>query len=268
MKRLTSVITALGLTSLAVAGLPLQARSAHLALFGLAEAPVTARQMIAQRSDDNRSDDDRSWWQTLIDGERGDGGRNPFAEKYLNERLCVVSPNNISIGSWSDRPLFVWLDKDDIIKRFEVYDADIAAPIWSDDVGEGTEDGWHVMELTTLTFEPGKTYHFALRQAGEEGHANPADRAKFGVYSAEEVAPVSAALEAAGLTGHEANLETLRFFADQSGNRKLKEPIYFLDFVRVLFSMPASAERSTYINEIVNTYCKPSAEETSTTPLG
>ena len=147
-----------------------------------------------------------------------------------------------------------------VIHRFEVYDAGIAAPIWSDDVGEGTEDGWHVMELTNLTFEPGKTYHFALRQAGEEGHANPADRARFGVYSAEEVAPVSAALEAAGLTGHEANLETLRFFADQSGNRKF-EGAYLLFGLctRVLFSMPASAERSTYINAIVNTYCKPSS---------
>lgn len=264
MKRLMSAIAAtVGLTGLAISGFPLAAQSARFSQIDFGKIPASPEQLFAQRRERSPS-----WWQSLIFGERRDGGRDPFAEKYLNERLCVVSPNNISIGSWSDQPLLVWLDKDNAFDRVEVYAAGTREPAWKQSVAEmRPEDGWYILS-PDLVFEKGSTYYFALRKDGEEGRPNPAERIKIAVLTEEEKAPVSAALEMAGLTGNVANFETLRFFANQSGTRSDGERVYFLDMARVLFSMPASAEKSAYINEIVDTYCRPLPEVLPNTPFG
>lgn len=246
MKRVFRYITTLSLTGFMISSLTISARSVSRSSANFretVEADTTMR-LLGQES--------VPLWQRILRGERGKVSRNPNAGTYLNENLCAVSPNGGSVKTWSSQPLFIWLDKTDAVDRIEVYSEDSWEPIWSIEAGTGTSAGWHIISPSGLQLEEEKTYYFAFRMADDEGRPSASELINFELMPADERSDIEAALTSAGVSGEESSWEALQVFGEQSTSASN----HFLDMARILFSMPESAERDAYIDDIFSYYCQ------------
>jgi hypothetical protein len=249
MKNTVHAIAMIGSIGLAIFSLTISGKSASLSSYGLPESsePSVSENLLAQ---------DAPWWQSVLRGERGRVSRDPNSGTYLNENLCAVSPNGGSVETWSSQPLFVWLDRLNIVERIEVYSEESWEPIWNADTGSGTAAGWYIFSPGGLELEEETTYYFAFRMAGDEGRPSASEFIKFELMPADERSDMEAALAAAGVDGEEASLEALQVFGEQSTARSN----HFLDMARILFSMTESAERDAYIDGILSYYCQDESE--------
>lgn len=211
----------------------------------------TVNLLISQK---NSTTERRPWWKWIL-GQEGNGTRGD---------ICWISPNATTRYTYSDRPSFVWKVGDQgAIKRIEIYDKDTNKRIWNRPLTL-EEQSSQTLNVVSYNGEelliPGRTYYYAMRSTDiDDGKpADPHEKVPFELIPSPESERIQKDLENfkrdyPNISDEELTWKRIKYFSEFSYEDKKG---LFLDVIREFFSLPQSAERDNYIEDILTDYCR------------